>query len=346
MRLAGTILVALSLLLAACGTRGQVSPDGAHDAGTPATSTGALAPQGLTPEAALTRPPQPPPPGGTTILVPPATAPPPAYNGLPIPAVEAASILVFDDASATVLYERDAHRRLPPASLTKMATAILVLQAGDIDRAVTVNPDIGHYLELDASTMGLEPGDRFSIRDLLYGMLLPSAADAADILAAETAGSIGNFVTRMNGLAGVLGLQDTHFIDPHGIGGPGHYSSAYDLVFLARYAMTFDTFRQIVGTESYVAHGSRDLELLNNNPLLGYTPGVDGVKTGFTEEAGKTFVVSAVRDGHRIYVVMLDAPDRAFDAIALIDWAFAAHNWGPPVSAAGGIATPTPVAAG
>ncbi|MEO8502243.1 MAG: D-alanyl-D-alanine carboxypeptidase, partial [Vicinamibacteria bacterium] len=137
------------------------------------------------------------------------------------------------------------------------------------------------------------------------------------------------FVQRMNELAHRLGLKDTHFADVHGLGSAEHYTSAWDLALLSEHAMTLPEFRAVVGSETHVASGTRELSLYNLNPLLNYTPGVDGVKTGYTEEAGPTFVASAERDGHRITVVLLDAPSMALDAIALIEWAFRNFEWPP-----------------
>ena len=234
---------------------------------------------------------------------------------------------MLDEASGAILFERDGHRRMAPASLTKIAAAMVVIEAGGLDRVIDVHPDLQREWQEDSSTMGLEPGDRFSIRDLLYGLMLVSGNDAADALA-EATGGTGAFVQRMNELATRIGLHDTHFTDPSGLGGPDHFSTASDLALLSRYAMRSDVFRQLVGTETYVAHGPRDIDLYNLNPLLNYTPGVDGVKTGYTEQAGRTFVLSATREGHRVYAVLLNTTTRAQDAIAIIEWAFANHRWG------------------
>lgn len=258
----------------------------------------------------------------------PTPVPTPVAKGAPPPPVRAAAYYVMDEQSGASLLASHEHDRLPPASLTKIATAAVVLEAGALDTIVEVHPDRERELEEDASTMGLEPGDRFSIRDLLYGLMLPSGNDAAEALAEQVAGGTPAFVQRMNALAARLGLQDTHFTDPHGLGGSDHYSSAHDMALLARYAMTtFPAFCEIVGSETHTAKGSREIELTNLNPLLGYTPGVDGVKTGYTEEAGRTFVVSATRNGHRVYVVLMNDAYRAQDAIALIEWAFSNYSW-------------------
>lgn len=315
--------LAIVLLLTACtGTSAREQPP-SPPAVAPAASSSDVAPA-VAPAPMLA--PSTTSPAPQTLL--PAPKPGPTSIGLPPPAIKAAGAVVMDEASGQVLFEIDAHRRLPPASLTKIATAALVIERANLDEVIEVHPDLDRYLREDYSTMKLEPGDSFSIGELLHGMLIASGNDAAEELAEHVSGDIPAFVAEMNRLASRLGLRDTHFIDPHGIGGPDHYSSAFDLAVLARYAMTMPAFRDVVAKESYTAHGSRELPLLNDNPLLGYTEGVDGVKTGYTEEAGLTYVASVVRNGHRVYVVLLNAPNRAFDAIALIEWTFANWRWG------------------
>ena len=269
--------------------------------------------------------------GATPVPSPSRTAAPaPASRGIAPPTIAAAAVIVVDETSGATLFAQNPRELLAQASLTKMATAVVVLEHGRLDDVVTAAPDINRYLLDDSSTVGLLPGDVISVRDLVYGLLLVSGNDAADAAALATAGSNDAFVARMNGLATRLGMGDTHFTDPHGLGGPGHYSSAQDLALLSRHAMTFPEFREIVGTEEYLVKANRDLPLYNQNPLLNYTPGVDGIKTGYTESAGRTFSLSATRDNHRVYIVMLNAPLRTQDAIALLEWTFANHDWGSP----------------
>ncbi len=251
----------------------------------------------------------------------------PVNTGVTPPPAEVAGAVIMDEVSGALLYEVNAHHRLPPASLTKIMTAAVALESLDPGKLIATQPDPDAEWLADASTMGLQPGDHFTVRDLLYGMMMVSGNDAAKELARAAAGSEATFVSRMNALANRLGMRNTHFTDVHGLGGPQHYSSAYDLALLAKHAMGTPQFRQVVGTESLTVTGTRSIDLYNHNPLLNYTPGVTGVKTGFTEEAGNTFVVTVERDGRRIILVMLNAPDRAFDAIDLIEWAFANHTW-------------------
>jgi D-alanyl-D-alanine carboxypeptidase len=269
---------------------------------------------------------------GATPEATPAPIPGPRSLGTPPPEISATSAIVVDDGSLAVLYDKDAYSQRAPASITKMATAILAVERGVLDEPVAA--DI-HYWELalwGGSTMGLEPGDVLTLRDLLYGLMLVSGNDAAQTIATHIAGSEEAFVADMNALAARLGMDATHFMNADGLSQPGHLSSAWDLVLLGRYLMRFPDLREIVGTEEITVFGMRDglpveFDLYNQNPLLNYTPGVDGLKTGFTEQSGRTFAFTAEREGHRVYIVLLDSALRAQDAIALVEWAFANHEW-------------------
>ncbi len=332
---------AVGLVAAACGQSGapaaaSMPPPGAatvtvstatatRGAGLPVLAAPPVsAVAAATLEAALEASPMPP------LLPPPVPwGLPPASPGTPPPAISAVAALVMDEASGAILFEQNASLSLPPASLTKIATAVAVIEAGYLETPIEANPDLERQWLEDSQSMGLEPGDVFLGRELLYGLLLASGNDAAEALAIAVDGGIEPFAARLNALAARLGLTGTHFVNPHGLEAPGHVSTARDMALLARYAMSLPDFRAIVATESHTAVGSRELPLYNLNPLLNYTDGVDGVKTGYTEEAGRTFVVTATRGGHRVIVVLLNDLFRTPDAIALIDWAFAAHAWPP-----------------
>ena len=277
----------------------------------------------------------------------PSTEVAPISLGIPVPEVSASAVIVVDDATLAVLYDKDGFTRRAPASLTKIATAIVTVERARLHEEA-VSPV--HYWELeDSSTMALEPGDVFTLRELLYGLMLVSGNDAAITIAEHVAGTEEAFVAEMNQLVARLGLTDTHFENTEGLSAPGHYSSAWDLAILSRYLMRFPDLRQIVGTEEHTAVGTRGgeplaLELYNHNPLLNYTPGVDGVKTGYTEEAGRTFVFTAERNGNRVYIVLLDTVLRAHDSQALIEWAFENHQWPGDASATSSTSTNSPEA--
>lgn len=255
-------------------------------------------------------------------LQPAAWAPPPPLRDLPVPRVSATAAVVLDEPSGAVLYDKGGDLPLPIASLTKIATAMAVLESGiSLDTVVTV--DVDSRWMRGSSVMGLHAGDQFTVRDLLYGLMLHSGNDAALALARAVDGSDAAFVERMNDLVRRLGLENTHFVDPHGLASRNHYSTAHDLALLARYAMANTTFAELARADRWMAYGSREIPLHNVNSFLGY-PGADGVKTGFTYRAGRTLVASATRDGRRLFAVLLNAPERDADAAALLDWAFAA----------------------
>lgn len=295
----------------------EAFPDGRLAAGSPAILS--YAPLGL-------RTPAP----DTTLMPSPApwAAAPVRAAPIPVPAVTAKAVAVVDEASGAVLYAFNAEQPLPPASLTKIATAIVAIEGADLD-AWTMT-DVDRRGLPDSTLMGLFPGDCFRLRDLLRGLLLASGNDAALALAQAVAGSDDAFVTQMNVRVARLGLVNTHFANPHGLDADGHRASATDLATLARYAMQLPEFAAIVGAEEASAAGSREILLYNSNRFLTRYPGADGVKTGFTADAGRTIVASAVRDGHRVYVVLLDAPDREEDAARLLDWAFLTFLWDTP----------------
>lgn len=241
------------------------------------------------------------------------------------PAITAQAAVVVDGTTGRVLYDLDAHQRRAPASTTKIMTALLAIEHGGLDDVVV--SDVDGSTMIGSSVMGLRPGVAITVRDLLYGLMLPSGNDAALLLAEHDDGSVSAFVEAMNRKAAELGLDDTRFANPHGLDAPGHYSSAYDLARLARAAMANPEFAQIVGTQWWHLAPPSDYDLHNGNSLLETYPGADGVKIGWTEDAGWTLVASATRDGHRLYAVVLNSADRDADATALLDWAFASYRW-------------------
>jgi D-alanyl-D-alanine carboxypeptidase len=258
-------------------------------------------------------------------VLPAPSAEPPVPAGAPPPAVSAAAAVVLDDKSGEVLFEKAGDQQLAIASLTKIATAVVALEEGDLDSVATV--DVDSRTMTTSTLMGLLPGDRFTLRDLLYGLMLPSGNDAALAIARQVSGSDAAFVEEMNALAARLGLEKTHFANPHGLRATGHISSARDVAALSRYAMSVPGFAEIVATPSWTARGSRTISFSNINPFIFDYAGGDGLKTGFTRQAGPTIAASATREGHRLYLVLLNAPARDQDARVLMDWAFRSFRW-------------------
>jgi D-alanyl-D-alanine carboxypeptidase len=176
--------------------------------------------------------------------------------------------------------------------------------------------------------MGIKPGETYTLEDLLYGLMLPSGNDAALAIANDIGGSMAGFVSMMNAQASDLGLVDSHFINPHGLDAPGHYSSAFDLAIAARYGMTnYGEFRKLAAARSWAVQGTRTFTVYNLNRFLRSYTGADGVKIGYTDNAGKTIVASASRNGHRVYVVLLHCHDIVADSTPLFDWVFGNFTW-------------------
>ena len=243
------------------------------------------------------------------------------------PPITAKAAVVVDGDTGRVLYDLGSGERRRPASTTKIMTGILAVEHGDLDRVVVSDVDATQMTT--SSVMGLKPGVPITVRDLLYGLMLPSGNDAAVLLAESIDGSVPAFVDEMNAKASALRLTGTHFENPHGLDSREHYSTAYDLARLARYAMRNPEFAQIVGTGAWWLAPPSEYELFNGNSFIKKYPGADGVKIGWTERAGWTLVASAVRDGHRLFVTVLDSQDRDADAAALMDWAYWTHEWIP-----------------
>jgi D-alanyl-D-alanine carboxypeptidase len=242
-----------------------------------------------------------------------------------VPTISSTAAIIVDEASGAVLYDLDGHTAVAPASLTKIATAILAIEGSDLDAWVQV--DVDSRQMPGSSLMGLLPGDCMQLRDILYGLMLRSGNDAALAIARYSAGSDAAFVNQMNTLLSRLGLTDSHFANPHGLDQDNQLVSAYDLAMLARYGMQLDEFATAVQTTSWTARGSRTFWMNNINGFLSRYEGADGVKTGYDENAGPTFVGSAVRDGHRVFVVLLNSSDRYGESANLLDWAYENHTW-------------------
>jgi serine-type D-Ala-D-Ala carboxypeptidase (penicillin-binding protein 5/6) len=230
--------------------------------------------------------------------------------------------VVMDAKTGQVLYERNAYLAWPPASTTKIMTALVALDRAPLDRLITISPAVAHFRE--GSVVGLPANSRIPLRDLLYGLLLPSGNDVALAIAEGTAGSVPAFVALMNEKAWQLGATQTHFTSPHGLYDQDHYSTAYDLALIARVAMQNPVFREIVHTRSWVfsVQGRSSRRLFNHNRFLNRYPGADGVKTGYVHQSGQTLVASATHQGWRLIAVVLHSRDLYGDASRLLNYGF------------------------
>jgi serine-type D-Ala-D-Ala carboxypeptidase (penicillin-binding protein 5/6) len=242
------------------------------------------------------------------------------------PPVTAKYIAIVDEGSGSLLFEQGGDVRVPPASVTKIATTLVALQREpDLGRVIPITVNGPEMAAADGSQIiGLEPGERLRLETLLYGMMLWSGNDAAEQVAVGLADSRDRYVQWMNDLVTGVGLKNTHFANPSGMDANGHYSSAADMAYLARYAMRDSRFREMVSTRFYEAEG---YPLANINRLLGNYPGVDGVKVGYTGRAHRTMVASATQDGHRVYVSIMRSEDLVSDETALLNWVWRTFRW-------------------
>lgn len=230
--------------------------------------------------------------------------------------------LIYDRASGKILYEKNGNKQTPMASTTKIMTSIVVLENANLKDVVTIDSKAAG---IGGSRLGLSKNDKITVNDLLYGLMLRSGNDAAIALATYVGGSIEGFAKMMNEKAKEMGLKDSHFIVPHGLDNEGHYTTAYELAKMADYALKIDKFKEIVSTKSTTIRINGYSKAINNtNQLLGSVYGVYGVKTGFTNGAGRCLVSSCKRDNLDIITVIIGSnttKDRSSDTIKLIQYA-------------------------
>lgn len=223
--------------------------------------------------------------------------------------VSAKSAIVINADTGEVIWSHNATERLPMASTTKIMTGLLLCESGDLEREITVTAEM---LRVEGSSMGLLAGDRVTLHDLLYGLMLASGNDAANVIAFTLGNTVDGFVQMMNEKAKALGLRNTEFETPSGLDGDRHFTTAADLAELTRIALQNPVFAKAVSTSSAVLnYGNPPYKrtVTNHNKLLKNFDGAIGVKTGFTKKAGRCLVSAAQRDGKTVIAVTLNAPD-------------------------------------
>lgn len=239
--------------------------------------------------------------------------------------VTAGGVVIEDVDSGVVLFQRNSYESFSPASTTKILTALVILDTFSLDDVMTVKT-----LQNNGASMKLVAGERITVENLLYGALIQSGNDAAWALAENYPGGVEAFVVAMNEKAKDLHLTHSHFTNPVGFDDPTHKMTPMDLARLAGVALSNKTIVKMVAipqiTISDVTH-TYFHNLTNVNALLGKIPGVGGIKTGWTEEAGENLVTLVERGGHRIIIVVLKSKDRFTDTTKLIDWVFTNHRW-------------------
>ena len=246
--------------------------------------------------------------------------------------IEAEGGIVIDAATGAILYGKNIHNAYFPASITKILTALIVLENCSLDETVTFSHNAVYNVEAGSTSAGLDEGDTLSVRDCLYALLLKSANEAANALAEHVAGSIDDFAVMMNEKARSLGCVDSHFANPSGLNNEQHYTSAYDMALIGQAALQNETFMKIDSTLYY------DLPVTKRNPegvriypghkmlkknMPEYYSGCLGGKTGYTSLAGNTLVTFAERDGMRLVAVVLNGHQSHYrDTKALLDFGF------------------------
>lgn len=250
-----------------------------------------------------------------------------ASNVSELPKTNSRRYIVYDRISKSMIIGKNEDVKSAMASTTKIMTTIVILEKADLNEKVTVSAKAGGT---GGSRLGLKRGDKASVRDLLYGLMLRSGNDAAVALAEHVGGSVKEFAELMNEKAIELGLTNTHFVTPHGLDDANHYTTALELAKLTDYAMNNETFVKIVGTKSttiYINNQSRQIN--NTNELLGVLNGVVGVKTGFTNNAGRCLVTETKRNNMDIITIVLGADtkkDRTKDSVNLIEYTFSKYK--------------------
>jgi len=248
------------------------------------------------------------------------------------PVTEAKSALLMDLDSGILLYEKKPHERLPMASLTKIMTAIIILENHDLNEIVMVQDDFSNMIEDEIGVrIWLHQYEKITVENLLIGLLVRSAGDATMALAKYHSGSEKAFVNEMNERAKALHLNNTHFMNSIGLDDDGHYSSAFDLAILTKYALRNRDFRRIVRMPRAVissTNGEIKHEFEGTNYLLNSYLDIRGVKTGTTDEAGESIInLARHSNGKEVIVVLLDSPERFQESKRLFDWAFRNFLW-------------------
>ena len=250
-----------------------------------------------------------------------------ASNVSELPKINSRRYIVYDRISKSMIIGKNEDVKSAMASTTKIMTTIVILEKADLNETVTVSVKAGGT---GGSRLGLKRGDKTSVKDLLYGLMLRSGNDAAVALAEHVGGSVKEFAELMNEKAAELGLTNTHFVTPHGLDDPNHYTTALELAKLTDYAMDNETFARIVGTKSTTIYINNQPRQINNtNELLGVLNGVVGVKTGFTNNAGRCLVTEIKRNNMDVITIVLGADtkkDKTTDSVNLIEYTFSKYK--------------------
>jgi len=248
----------------------------------------------------------------------------PSLSGVAAPDLTAQGVFALDLDSGSILYDKNPHFRLKPASLTKIMTSLVAMDYYQEDSVLTV---VNGEASL-GNTADLLKGDQLTALDVLYALLVPSGNDAAVTLAENYPGGYRLFLDKMNQKVAELGLKNTHFVNVSGVESLDHYTTAYDIAMITRSALGRQRFASIVSTKDITIQSLKGntYPLASTNILLG-KPGILGVKTGWTPESGECLVILAERDSHRILISLLNSKDRFGEGQKLINWVFENFTW-------------------
>ncbi|MGI6161331.1 MAG: D-alanyl-D-alanine carboxypeptidase family protein [Christensenellales bacterium] len=242
------------------------------------------------------------------------------------PSVQAQAAVMMEASSRRVLYQKNSHQRMPMASTTKIMTAIVAIENGNLQDTITVSENASG---IEGSSIWLEVGERMTLSDMLYGLMLSSGNDAAVAIAEHIGGSVDGFIDMMNSKAIDIGAEDTVFMNPNGLHDDNHFTTAYDLALISCYAMENNVFAEIVSSQykniSWEGH-QWERSLRNKNKILWQYEGGNGVKTGYTKAAGRCLVSAALRDEMQIVTVALNCPDMFIQSMNLLDYGFDAYE--------------------
>jgi len=243
------------------------------------------------------------------------------YEEQPPPVISAQTAIMVEANSGEVLYEKNPEQKAYPASITKIMTALLAIEKGDLDKKVKISENAAG---VEGSSIYLEAGEKITLRDLVYGLMLRSGNDAAIAIAEEIGGSTERFVIMMNKRARELGAYRTLFVNPNGLHSSGHYTTAKDMALIAMAAMKNPEFKKVAAAKSWVAdrgEGKYNYFFNKNKVVYQYTGGT-GIKIGFTKAAGRTLVASSERDGMELICVVMNAPGWFQDTYKLMDYGY------------------------
>ncbi|WIV10967.1 D-alanyl-D-alanine carboxypeptidase family protein [Proteiniborus sp. MB09-C3] len=244
--------------------------------------------------------------------------------GFKDPSPSAESAVLIDSKTGRIMYSLNHDLKRPMASTTKIMTALLAIEHGDLDSIVKVKDSA---VGVEGSSIYLAKNEEILLKDLIYGLMLRSGNDAAVAIAEHISGSIDKFVILMNEKAKDIGALNTNFVNPHGLHDSNHYSTAYDLAIITREAMKLDFFREVSKTKTWVANREINQHFLNKNDVLWDYKGGDGVKIGYTKAAGRCLVASATRDEMQLIAVVINDGNWFNDCYRMFDFGF--ENYKP-----------------